>query len=291
MKQKIAFFASLLAATCFLITPTARCQWVQTSGPRVPIVSFNGFVSTGADLFAANYAAGVFHSTDNGATWTPINTGLPDQSGYGIVTDGTHIFGCGVGGVSPGGVSVSVDNGNTWQSASEGLPSSGVYRLCMTGSTLFAFAEDFCIYRSTDFGGNWSKVKARVANVIYSSFAANGANVFLGAYASASQGVYRSTDNGISWVAVNSGLKNMSVNDLSIAGVNLFALTDSGYFVSTDNGTNWAVATTLPAANNFLVANGTNLFAATGSGISRSTDNGTTWMCSNSLHRARTCLR
>jgi hypothetical protein len=288
MKTKIIFFASLLAMASVTLgmVPSALCQWVQTSGPRVPITLLNGFVSYGANssspmLFAANYTDGLFRSVDNGATWTSINTGLPDQSGYGIVTDGTHLFGCGAGGFSPGGVSVSVDGGNTWQSASNGLPSTGVYRLVMSGSTLFAFGEDYNVYLSTDFAVTWSKVRSREANVIYDAFAASGAYMFLGAYASASEGVYRSTDNGTSWTVSSTGLTSTSVTALAFSGPNLFAGTDSGYFVSTDNGSNWNAATTLPSSTNFLVANGAELFDQTNAGILRSTDNGITWTAVN----------
>ncbi|MCX6141885.1 MAG: choice-of-anchor D domain-containing protein [Ignavibacteriales bacterium] len=85
------------------------------------------------------------------------------------------------------------------------------------------------------------------------------------------------------WVqtAGPSGPLGCSIQDLAVSGTYLFAGTygGAGVFRSTDNGTNWTLAST-GLTNIYirrLVVNGTNLYAATLGGVFRSTDNGTTW--------------
>jgi ligand-binding sensor domain-containing protein len=61
---------------------------------------------------------------------------------------------------------------------------------------------------------------------------------------------------------------------------NLFAGTNSGVYLSTNNGTSWsAPGTGLPSDTrvNAIALEGTNLFAGTDSGVYLSTDNGTSW--------------
>ena len=71
-------------------------------------------------LFAGTADAGVFRSTDDGASWQPVNTGLGDHhvhtlerhpSNPAILFAGTDE-----------GVYKSVDGGDTWQAINSGLP-------------------------------------------------------------------------------------------------------------------------------------------------------------------------
>jgi photosystem II stability/assembly factor-like uncharacterized protein len=74
------------------------------------------------------------------------------------------------------------------------------------------------------------------------------------------------------------------VYSFAVNGANLFAGTDSGVFLSTDNGASWtAVSNGLVSAPVFSFAvNGTTLFALlAGAGVYRSTDNGSTWAAVN----------
>jgi ligand-binding sensor domain-containing protein len=87
------------------------------------------------------------------------------------------------------------------------------------------------------------------------------------------------------WVQTNTGLTDLTVYSFAANGTNLFAGSNNGVFLSTDNGTSWtAVNTGLPAsAITSLAISGTNLFAAVyGNGVYLSTDNGTSWTAINS---------
>ena len=85
--------------------------------------------------------------------------------------------------------------------------------------------------------------------------------------------------------AVNNGLPGAYISALCVDGTNLFAGTEVGVFLSTNNGTSWtAVNTGLPSSWVYALAvSGTNLFAGTwAGGVFRSTDSGTSWSAVNS---------
>ena len=57
-------------------SPSPSGDWVQTSGPTGGAVF--AMAVSGTRVFAGT-AGGVFRSTDNGATWTAVNSGLTNQ--------------------------------------------------------------------------------------------------------------------------------------------------------------------------------------------------------------------
>jgi hypothetical protein len=79
---------------------------------------------------------------------------------------------------------------------------------------------------------------------------------------------------------MGNGLTNTNVYSLAISGLNIFAGTGDGVFLSSDRGTSWSAANSgMTNAHIYsLVFSGTNLFAGTDSGkVYRSTNNGATW--------------
>lgn len=58
-------------------------------------------------------------------------------------------------------------------------------------------------------------------------------------FAGTNDGVFLSTDNGTCWTAASTGLTNMPIQALAVLGTNLFAGNHDGAFRSTDNGTSW----------------------------------------------------
>ena len=109
-----------------------------------------------------------------------------------------------------------------------------------------------------------------------------GTNLFAGTQG---DGVWISTDNSMSeWTKVSSGITGKSVSALLVNGSNLFAGTDSGVFLSTNNGTSWTPInfglTNTRVSSLALI--GENLFAGTnGGGVFLSTNNGTDWTAVN----------
>jgi phosphodiesterase/alkaline phosphatase D-like protein len=77
----------------------------------------------------------------------------------------------------------------------------------------------------------------------------------------------------------------LAVSPIGASGLNLFAGTKSGLYLSTNNGTSWTAVNT-GMANTYIKSlavsptgtGGTNLFAGTNGGVYLSTNNGTSWL-------------
>jgi ligand-binding sensor domain-containing protein len=90
-------------------------------------------------------------------------------------------------------------------------------------------------------------------------------------------GVYASTDNGAEWKRTNAGLTTTSVHTLVLNGARLFAGTDSGVFVSTNDGAWWTRTGLKVGPVNALAVKGLEIFAGTDDGVFCSSDNGDNW--------------
>ena len=267
----------LIAASSLLFTHSIKAQWVQT-------VSFSGSVQalavSGTNIFAGIWFPGVYLSTDNGATWTEVNSGLTDTDIFALVVSGTNLFAGAEsgGGTEQGGVFLSTNNGTTWTSVSTGLTDPDVMSLAVSGANLFAGTWGGGAFLSTNNGGNWTAINSGLTHPVVYAFGINGVNIFAG---TGGGGVFLSTNNGASWTAVNSGLTNLDVRSFAFIGSNIFAATyGGGVFLSTNNGTSWTTVNTgltYPGVLSFAVSDA-NLFAGTAcGGVFLSTDNGTSW--------------
>jgi hypothetical protein len=79
------------------------------------------------------------------------------------------------------------------------------------------------------------------------------------------------------WVQSN-GPTGGIVNCLAVSGTNLFAGTDYGVYLSTNNGTSWAQTGLTGSSVKSLVISSTNIFAGTyRNGVYLSNNNGTSW--------------
>ncbi len=261
----------------FMLTVAARlciAQWVQTNGPFCG-GQINGFAMSGPTLFAGG-GNSIFVSTDNGNTWTKVNTEL--QGVRSLVQNGTSLFAGAINGVYR-----STDNGSTWTPT--GFSSRRVSALTMHGTTLLAGTDDAVfgqsIYRSTDGGANWINASVGLPQWISATgFAGNDEDIFISTWG---QGVFRSTNDGITWSAVNSSVGE-SVFSLLVNGSCLFAGTYGGVQLSTDNGTSWTQTALTAYRIGALAVSGTSIFAGAyyGDGVFVSTDNGTSWTAVNS---------
>lgn len=112
------------------------------------------------------------------------------------------------------------------------------------------------------------------------AFESTGTRLFTGSYGG---GVYLSSDNGINWIAVTPGLTNWYVSTLAVRGNILFAGTDDGMFLTTNNGTLWTHKGLSGKYIQTLATDGTRLYAGTfGDGAFVTTNNGTSWSEINS---------
>ncbi|MFA5834674.1 MAG: T9SS type A sorting domain-containing protein [Bacteroidota bacterium] len=275
------------------ISTQLMAQWVQTDGPYagkdVLVFASSPSGTSGTNLFVGTREDGIFLSTNNGANWTAVNSGLKkaewDTTKYGIVNalaiNGTNLIA-----YLNGDIYRSTNNGKNWINA--GLQSIVGHVLAYAGTNLFA-CQGGRIFRSTNNGLNWSFLSSTIKCNIW-SFASipdgiGGTKLFVG---TEYEGIFMSTNNGESWTAVNSGLRKASydttryagIHALAVNGTNIFAgAVNGGVFLSTSNGTTWTdVSTGLTNSVYALAVSGSNLFAGmSGGDVFLSTNNGTSW--------------
>jgi photosystem II stability/assembly factor-like uncharacterized protein len=261
----------------FLIPPhTVYANWTKTSG--INAGSINALAVSGRNIFAGTGGGGVFLSTNNGTSWTAVNSGMPANSNiHSFAVRGSNIFAGTVG----RGVFLSTNNGSNWTAVNNGLPANAsVYSLAVNDSNIFAgtFAGG-SVFLSIDNGTSWTAVNNGLpTNAVVYSLTMSGNKIF----ATANGRVFLSTNNGTNWTAVNNGLPVFAfAGRLAVIDSNIFAGTDGGgVFLSTNNGTTWR-----PVNNGLtdstvwsLAVDRCLIFAGTRSkGVFFSADDGTTW--------------
>jgi uncharacterized protein (TIGR03437 family) len=265
-------------------------QWTQVGGvtggnnPALVLFSHKGA------LYAAVEEDGIFRSTDQGRTWSAVNTGIPEtpfvgRSAYDFVVSGNDLF------VGAGGVYRLNSQGDGWVSASNGLPTMfqiplPVVALTVSGTTLFAAISSPAfsgpkVYRSTNQGLNWEPAAGGFPpDPLNPQLASTGSTVLA---TTESQGIYRSTDQGRTWTAANAGLGNFSsgIAELIAAGPDFYAaLSADGIYRSTDQGQSWTKVSGLRLdsfGSDKMEAAGSNLLAISNSRVYLSTDQGRNW--------------
>ena len=160
------------------ITPLLA-QWVQTNGPFAGDVKC--FAVSGTNLFAGTYSDGIFLSTNNGTSWTEVNSGLTNISVYALAVSGTNLF----AGTDGDGVFLSTNNGSNWINSD--LTSTYVRALAVSGTNLFAGSWGG-VFLSTNNGTSWTEVNSGLTNKDVRALAVSGTNLFAGTWNS---GVWR----------------------------------------------------------------------------------------------------
>ncbi len=229
--------------------------WVQTSlsGSRVQALA-----DRDSTLFVGTNSGGVLRSTDNGQTWSLVDSGLTCRNVSSLAVDGPYIY---AGTYSDsGGVYHSANNGNSWSLTA--LNGRQIYTLTTDGTYLLAGGPAGANYTgglfiSTNSGASWTQSINR-GSLGINSVAAGGNNFF--ATDLDDQGIFVSTDHGKSWTSQFGG------SCIAIAGSDVFvgAFYRSGGYLSTDNGVTWSyVGANGPiTATNALIATGTRILVA-----------------------------
>ena len=237
---------------------------------------------------------GVWKSTDNGKTYTPVGDGLPFLRVSSLCVDFNNpdiIYMAG-GGIGTNywqraiGVYKTTDGGNTWQPtgfSSNLWDNKYIRRLAMSpvnSSLLFVTTNDGT-YRTSDGGDTWERVNSNESWDIL--FHPDGSRVMIGK----GQSIFLSDDLGESWeMAVNSGelgtFKHFSVSpvntDYMAAQVEGNGFT-SIYF-STDGGSTWEKKSTVEDTGGTIgfSSNDPETLYRGWTKIFRSEDRGQTWV-------------
>ena len=262
-------FAGTLVNGVFLSTNAGLSWNALTLGQGLTNFQVYSLFVNGTYIFAGtNY--GVYRSSNNGTTWTQINTGLMNGVVTSFAVIGNRIF---AGTAS--GVSFSDDNGTNWNNSGLTVSAgSGVQGLAVIDNKIFAGVGAYGVYLSTDNGVTWSLANTGLSEYArIHSVSASGSSIFVG---TRSGFVFKSTNYGASWSALNTGFPALStheVDGLYYDGTNLFAGTNAqdAVYYSFDNGANGAIIINGLAGDalsvySFAILNDT-LFAGTGFGV------------------------
>jgi photosystem II stability/assembly factor-like uncharacterized protein len=270
-------------------------RWVRTNGPEGGTI--NCFAADGPKVYAGTNK-GIFLSTNDGSTWSAVNTELdyvrclfitPRDSvaGRSIILAGTY-----------GSMFRSTDQGSSW----EPIGPEGVTAIAANPDghgrlTLFAGTTEKvggAIYLSTDAGSSWKRSDSGPNSGRVNSFAITvngkrGSNMFVAAGSS----VFRSANDGVEWIPVNTGLRQyQTVNSLAVMDSVIFAATHYGLFLSTNQGESWIEANK-GLTNTYvqtIVVDGSNIFSGTSGGVFLSTDKGSHWTTVN-MNLTKTNIR
>jgi photosystem II stability/assembly factor-like uncharacterized protein len=242
---------------------------------------------------AAAPVSNIFKSTNGGASWTALNTGIP-PGGFAnvLVIDPASpatlyilvpSFGLapGAGGPPIGGVFKSTDGGENWRMLNTGLPPGVLISfLAVTPSALYALVPTFgggpgngppvsAISKSTDGGETWQIINSDLASATVFSFFLTDPTAPSTFYAAGqtfvpggppSFGIFKSLDAGQHWSTLNIGVPM----NVPITSVVIDPLTPSRLYAGfTDFNSNGG-----PSAIGSGVAGG---------GILQSTDGGAPW--------------
>ena len=216
----------------FTLIPVNQ-HWTQTAGPGGG--SIITIYSSGQYLFAATIHGGVYRSADRGQSWQRKLDA--DESDFRVVNRiaANGNFVC-LGRTND--VSCSKDGGETW---TFGMSATG--NIYPTGYSMLAYADGIVI------GTNRGLMFARAADQVLTPFdnqlkdrqvnslAAIGRTIFAVADFN---GLYLIREDGTAQQLPRTGLPEFSqFNDLLAADGKLHLATDSGVFLSTDQGQSW----------------------------------------------------
>ena len=200
-------------------------------------------LSSGNDVFMATYNDGIFHSGDNGQSWTNISSGIIDVlnfSDMAYTPSGKLFFS------NSYGLFESDDKGQIWNENDNGLPGGPcTYPVEQTNGDLYIIGPDASVYKLPVHQGTWINIGPTSSYLLSSAeslYIDNNGYLFMGGPHNAPSNtgsIYESVDNGSSWSPVFSQQQDASTysnidNISKINGNYYFSFGGLGIFRTSD---------------------------------------------------------
>jgi photosystem II stability/assembly factor-like uncharacterized protein len=260
--------------------------------PTITAFAFDP-VSTGT-IYAgtgASNSSGPFKTTDAGAHWLQINSGLAAGENIGSMAIDPNNPSVLLGAYSGGGVYKSIDGGAHWADSSQGLVGSArtvnkIVAVTTNPTIFFVGTNGAGVYKSTNGGATWEA--ANTGNVYVWSLAKSASSpgvLYAGVQQASGMEVIKTTDGGATpWTVVNASLWGIDIavdpTDPSRAYVAAF---DGNVYRTADGGVTWNGASGLSTYQNRAIAidssNVATLYLGKlqWEGVLKSSDSGVTW--------------
>jgi photosystem II stability/assembly factor-like uncharacterized protein len=202
--------------------------------------------STAGTLYAVT-AEGPFKTTDGGASWSSLPSGLDGVTGFNTIavapSDSRVLY---LG--HSNGVERSSNGGAAWAHASTGLPRYPSIKVIAidptTPTTVYAGVYFNGVWKSTDGGGHWSSASAGLTNLWINGLAVDPKTPATLYTATNNGGLSKSTDAGQSWAPAGSGLplnmNSVAIDPVTPATIYAAATYGGGPYKSTNGGATWS---------------------------------------------------
>ncbi len=236
---------------------------------------------------------GIFRGSNN-SNWTAINAGLPtiDIRCLAVNPTNNYLF----VGTSGAGIFRSTDNGNNWKSVNIGITNLTIQTLYIDArGYILAGTPGGGVYSSKDYGENWTPINLGSVRVEYTG--ENNTNVntintalpntvirsLVSYYITSTNNSTEIPDNSdTTEIPDNSDTTEIPDNSDTTETINyIFAGTDDGIYLSSDQGKNWTakglIGKVVMSLLIYQTENNYYIFAGTDDRIYRSSDNGDNW--------------
>ncbi|MGZ4033361.1 MAG: T9SS type A sorting domain-containing protein [Bacteroidia bacterium] len=181
----------LAVTTGAMYTPRGLFQTIDngmhwTEIPTSFATDITCIASAPTKIYAGTTTGIIHYTSDNGATWSTINTGLSSSIQINtILIDGSNLF-IGTQGM---GVYKSTDNGATWAAVNTGIGYNVINDIKKNNSVLEAASWGGGVYMSSNEGASWYANNTGLTDMYVKNLANRGVNIYAGTDA----GVYSST--------------------------------------------------------------------------------------------------
>ncbi len=223
-------------------------RWTSNGPELVDILSVAIAQSNPTTIYAGDLVSGVYKSTNDGASWNLVSTGLPAVSGgidaLAVDPGNPNIVYAGTGPFN-NGVYKSTNGGLSWSPSNSGLPASALDIEALAvdpnnPSIIYVATSVYGVFKSTNAGANWTQTGVFPGPITSSALAIDPGNTNIIYAGTQALGAFKSTNGGTTWTQI--GLTDLlRVEALAIDTKNTSiiyaAAFDKGVYKSINGGT------------------------------------------------------
>ncbi|MBI1804329.1 MAG: T9SS type A sorting domain-containing protein [Ignavibacteriae bacterium] len=162
------------------------------------------------NAYAGGALQGILASSDEGASWDRIGSGLPAGAilSLAVAANGNIIAG------TEDGLYRSTNSGNFWTQTNNASHATCLSLLAIDDGRVFAGTTGGGVYFSNNSGTSWTNSTAGLTSMNVSAIALNSDGILFAA--TSDSGVFHSENGGASWMPFSDGLTNTNINAMVI---------------------------------------------------------------------------